>query len=75
MKTSTALVVVVGLSGCVTELAITQTPQCDGILQPGETTVDAPFDKDGDGFLTVQTPPVRPCTGRKIWTAMTRKSG
>ena len=56
MKTSTALVVVVGLSGCVTELAITQTPQCDGILQPGETTVDAPFDKDGDGFFDGANP-------------------
>jgi hypothetical protein len=28
-----------------------QTPSCDGELQPGEGTVDGPFDKDGDGFF------------------------
>ncbi len=28
-----------------------QPPVCDGVQQPGEETVDAPFDKDGDGYF------------------------
>ena len=48
--------VVLVAAGCVTDIAITQTPQCDGMLQPGEVTVDAPFDSDGDGFFDAANP-------------------
>lgn len=45
------IVLLIALAGCNTDVGITQSSACDGILQPGEVTVDAPFDCDGDGYF------------------------
>lgn len=55
-KVSYALVILGFCAGCVTDVAINQTPQCDGVQQPGEDTVDSPFDKDEDGFYDGSNP-------------------
>jgi hypothetical protein len=44
------------LAGCDNDVAIGQNAQCDGMLQPAETTVDDPFDQDGDGFFDGNVP-------------------
>lgn len=44
-----ALIWLVG--GCWEENTVTEVPQCDGILQVGESSIDAPFDRDGDGYF------------------------
>lgn len=42
--------------GCAPDYGVTENPVCDGVLQPGEETVDAPFDRDGDGAFDGTNP-------------------
>lgn len=37
--------------GCGNDVGISENARCDGVLQPGEESVDAPFDRDGDGYF------------------------
>ena len=39
------------LAACGSDIGVTQNARCDGILQPGEVTVDDAFDADDDGFF------------------------
>ncbi len=44
------------LTGCPQDYSISKDAICDGLLQAGEETVDAPFDIDGDGFFDASNP-------------------
>ena len=39
------------LVGCGNDVQIAQDAKCDGVQQQSEDAVDAPFDRDGDGFF------------------------
>jgi hypothetical protein len=39
------------LIACNNDTSFQESSRCDGALQPGEDTVDAPFDRDGDGYF------------------------
>jgi len=42
--------------GCGSDIAITQSAFCDGVLQGEEVTVDSAFDADGDGYFDGNNP-------------------
>ncbi|TNE92190.1 MAG: hypothetical protein EP330_02355 [Deltaproteobacteria bacterium] len=44
------------LWACNNDVGITGAAVCDGIAQESEETVDAPFDRDGDGFFDAANP-------------------
>jgi hypothetical protein len=44
------------LVGCKTDVGLTESAICDGKKQAEEDTVDAPFDRDGDGFFDRSNP-------------------
>ncbi len=44
------------LIACNNDTSFQQSATCDGALQQGEETVDAPFDGDGDGYLDGANP-------------------
>lgn len=44
------------LIACNNDTSFQQSATCDGALQQGEDTVDAPFDGDGDGYLDGANP-------------------
>ena len=44
------------LIACNTDTSFQQSATCDGALQQGEDTVDAPFDRDGDGYFDGSNP-------------------
>lgn len=44
------------LSACGPDVGISENARCDGVLQPGEETVDEPFDGDGDGYYDAGNP-------------------
>jgi len=48
--------VLLALVGCDNDVGLAQNARCDGVLQPGETTVDDAFDADGDGFFDGNVP-------------------
>ena len=45
-----------GLSGCGSDIKISSSATCDGVLQGQEETVDSVFDADGDGFFDIANP-------------------
>lgn len=44
------------LIGCQGDVSIVQSSVCDGVQQPDEEWVDAPFDGDGDGYYDANNP-------------------
>jgi hypothetical protein len=50
------MTLLLALFGCGSDVGIAQNEICDGSKQPGEDTVDAPFDKDGDGYMDGNNP-------------------
>ncbi len=52
------VLLLVALAGCprLGDDDDTESPACDGVLQPGEDPVDSPFDGDGDGFVSGAIP-------------------
>lgn len=44
------------LLSCGGRLLTDESPVCDGVQQAGESRVDAPFDKDDDGFVDGSNP-------------------
>lgn len=42
--------VVLSLVGCQSDIGVTKSARCNGILEPNEDFVDSPFDRDGDGY-------------------------
>lgn len=44
------------LIACRQDIGLSESSKCDGLQQRGEDYVDAPFDRDGDGFFDAAIP-------------------
>ena len=51
MRTPALIAFGLTLAACGSDIKVTQTALCDGVLQASEDEVDAPFDRDGDGYF------------------------
>lgn len=56
MRRTQGFWLVLALAGCRQDVGLTQSSLCDGIAQHGEAYVDAPYDRDGDGFYDASVP-------------------
>jgi len=56
LRTACSLTLLTLLAACGSDIKVTEQAQCDGQQQEGEDAVDAPFDRDGDGFFDGANP-------------------
>ena len=50
-KSPSLSLLALALLSCGSDIKVAQTALCDGVLQASEDEVDAPFDRDGDGYF------------------------
>ncbi len=50
-KSPSLSLLALALISCGSDIKVAQTALCDGVLQASEDEVDAPFDRDGDGYF------------------------
>ncbi len=51
-----AILLLLSLAACESDLSVTEKASCDGALQADEEVVDGPFDSDGDGYFDIGNP-------------------